>query len=186
MTSPDNRAHLLADVLAGAAHQLRNDLATVLGAVQLMDDPDAADALARAGRSLQVILERAVTLARLELDEMPTTVDLQLATLIELASRRAAREGAEQLPAAAAAELAEAVVHVPGPWAERLLADLLHHGSGTPSVARVDDHAVVQVTLSTRLDPILAAALQQLAHGCGGALALDERVARLVLPLSAE
>lgn len=111
-------------MLHHGAHSLRNDIATMRMAAHLVDDDDVAASIGEALDDLQVRIERAIVAARIELDERPRSVELDAAELVRLGTSRAAREGTRE--PSATIRIAGGVLTVPGPWAERLVADLLH------------------------------------------------------------
>ena len=174
----DDLDHPGARLLSASAHELRNHVATIRSVVQLVDDEEVVDALDEASRAIQVAVERAVVLARMELGERPDLVSMELSQLCSLASRRAARERGGIIDI-----LMEPGprVEVPGPWAERLLADLLHVG------ALVDVRILERVELEFELehrDAPLIDALVALATACGGELDVANDVAVVRLPIS--
>lgn len=178
-----------ARVMSAGAHALRNHVATIRSVVRLVDDQEISQALDEASRGIQVALERAIVLSRVELGTTPDRVQLELSELVELASRRARREGAT-IDHDAGGDGADVPVHVPGPWAERLVADLLHHVAGTPGLAVTHDAAIIEFPLLERPAPPLDDALETLAVACGGSLEWEDGFAVLHLPrarsLSAE
>lgn len=180
-TDPDLPA---ATLLSAEAHALRNHVATLRSIVRLIDEPEVAQALDDSSRELQVALERAIVLSRVELRDAPRQVLLASHELMRIAIRRAGREGAQvHGDAPVEAEFDDVVVEVPGPWAERLVADLLHHADASgPKVAARDSAAVFRFQLARPVAEPLAAALVVLAAACGGALALDADAATLRLP----
>jgi hypothetical protein len=173
-------------LLSASAHGLRNHVATIRSVVQLVDDAEVAEALTDAANAVQVAIERAVVLARVELGERPDDVELTVAQLLDLAARRARREGASEVHGGSG-PAEHATVSVPGPWAERLVADLLHHdGAGLTGLSFVGERTVsIQVPLLDPVESPLDAALVRLASACGGRLEFDDGFARLELPLSA-
>lgn len=110
--------------LDSGAHALRNDIATLRAAAQVVDDPEIADAIATATADLQQRIERLVVAARIELDRRPSLVTIDAAELVRLGVARARREGATN--PSIELQVAPGEVHVPGAWAERLVADLVH------------------------------------------------------------
>ncbi len=175
-----------ARVLSTGAHALRNHVATIRSVVRLVDDPEVAEALDEASASLQLALERAIVLSRVELGERPGSARLELGALVALAERRARREGAH-VDAATAIDATGAgtAIDVPGPWAERLVADLLHHADGGVSYASTADEAVVEIPLRAPPSAPLDGALVALASACGGSLVLQRSIAVLRLPRAA-
>lgn len=175
----------LATLVSRTAHELRNHVATIRSVVQLVDEPEVALALRDAISAVQRANERYVALSRVLLDEHPDHVDLAIGDLLDLARQRAHREGASALPEPGAVTT-DAVVNVPGTWAERLLADLLHVADGAPPRVEVGDSAcVVDVRLASELDESLRAAFELIAAACGGSFAIVADRARVRLPLSA-
>jgi hypothetical protein len=175
----------LARLVSSRAHALRNEVATIRSVVALVDDEEVATALDAASRSILVAVEREIVLARLELDEPPTRVDMPIGQLCDYAARRAVREGATSLQGATG-DGSGSVVSVPGPWGERLVADLLHHAAGAPGISRDGDHVVVSVPLRQVPPEPLDDALVRLAGACGGTLVFEgDEGAVLRLPLVA-
>lgn len=178
-----------ARMLSEGAHELRNHVATIRSVVRLVDDAEVADALDEASRAVLVAVERAIVLARVELGNAPERVQLELGTLVQLAERRARREGAV-IDHEAGGDGGDVPVDVPGPWAERLVADLLHHVAGAPALAATGDAGVIEVPLLDRVPAPLDDALVSIAAACGGELAWEDGFAVLRLPrarsLSAE
>lgn len=172
-----------ARVLSAGAHELRNHVATIRMASRLVDDDEVAASLDEASTAIQVALERAIVLARVELGQRPDTVQLTAGELCELALRRARREGApvDDLRSGPADGLR---VTVPGPWAERLVADLLHHGAGSSTVAADGGRVRIDVPLAEPVAPPLDSALGILAEACGGTLHWEDARAVLQLPLA--
>lgn len=176
---------VLAHLMAGSAHGLRNHVATLRSVVQLQDDPEVAEALAAATRAVQVTVERAVALARIELGASTTTEVIDLGELVSLALRRARREGVE-LEEVTHTFDAGAVV-VPGTVAERLFTDLVHYAGATPAIsANVQGNEVdIAFALHAGGPPVgVGAVLHVLARACGGTLHLVEDEALLTLPLA--
>lgn len=176
---PDSRP--LARLVSSRAHALRNDVATIRSVVALVDDEEVAAALDAASRSILVAVEREIVLARVELREPPTIVDTPIGQLCDYAARRAAREGVMGVQPAAG-DGVDAIVSVPGPWGERLVADLLHHSAGATGISLDGAHVVVEVPLLAAPPEPLDAALEQLAVACGATLELEAGFARVRLP----
>ena len=179
-------AAALALLLDAAAHGARNDVATLRSVQQLVGDEDVREELRRAVGSLQVLVERAVTTARAALPADPPYAAIAVQELVELAARRARREGAldarRVLPVA---QLAAGDVRVPGAWCERVLADLVHCAADGArfSVARGADHeVVVELTVEvgrwSELEEYATAVLVR----CGASCARNGNVVRVVLP----
>lgn len=114
--------------LDSGAHAMRNDLATLRMATRLVDDTEVASSMAEALDDLQVRLERAIVAARIDLDRRPEHAGLDAADLLQLAARRATREG--MADPAVEVTIEPERISAPGTWAERLVADLLH-GAGS-------------------------------------------------------
>lgn len=114
-----------AAMLHDGAHAMRNDLATLRMAARLVEDPEVARSIDEAVGGLQVRVERAVVAARMELGAVPTTVTLDAAELVRIGTARAAREGTREAAVVVNVE-AGTTLALPGPWGERLVADLLH------------------------------------------------------------
>ncbi|MCW2920796.1 MAG: hypothetical protein JWL76_670 [Thermoleophilia bacterium] len=184
MATPTNDGSTLALLLSGSAHDLRNHVATLRSVVQLQEDPEVADALAASTRALQVTVERAVTLARIELGRAGASEPLALAELVALAMRRARREGAAIESTEHAFD--DVVVAVPGTVAERLVTDVLHYAGPTPSIVATVHAGEADIAIALHaggVPPGLAAVLIVLAHACGGRLDLVEDEALLTLQL---
>ncbi len=122
-------------------------------------------------------------LARVELGERPTVVDLPASDLVRHAVDRVRREGGfdfrDELAATPGGR-----VQVPGAWAERLLVDLLHHAESAPNVFEDAGDLVVQLHLHAPPNVSLAPALRRLAEACGATLDLAQHRAVLRLPIS--
>jgi hypothetical protein len=132
-----------AAMLHDGAHAMRNDLATLRMAARLVDDEEVGAAITEAVDDLQVRLERAVVAARIELDERPAAVRIDAAELVRLGLARAAREGASGSEPRVRIDGDE--LAVPGPWAERLVADL-QHGADPAWIAALADACGLAVT----------------------------------------
>ena len=183
MRMPSPHDHITAQLLSSGAHELRNQVATMRSIVRLLDDEDLAGALDDASRSVLIALERAVVAARVELGQVPSRVSLPIDQLLELATRRALREGLLERFDAPPATDGTASVCVPGPWVERLLADLLHHsGSGVTRASSEGTDVLVCVQLGQVLDAPLDELLVLVAGACGGILRLEPGEAQLRLP----
>jgi hypothetical protein len=119
---------LAAGQLDEGAHALRNDIATLRAATRLVDDAEIAQSMAQALDDLQVRIERAVVAARIDLRRLPARVSLPASELQRLGAARASREGRRD-PVVEVRVGGGELVEVPGTWAERLVADLLHEAS---------------------------------------------------------
>ncbi|MCB0880207.1 MAG: hypothetical protein KDC46_14635 [Thermoleophilia bacterium] len=107
-----------------AAHDLRNQIATLHMAAMTVDDSEVAAAMRDAVARLRVDLERMVVAARIELDKRPDTVEIAGAELLRLGTARAGREGAQVTDGAVS--VVPVAVAGPGTWLERLVADVIH------------------------------------------------------------
>lgn len=132
-----------AKILHQAAHTLRNDIATIRTACQLIEDDEVTSAIRGALSDLHVRLEHAVVAARIELDERPKEISIGAEDLTRFGTERARREGM-QSPAARIVVEGDNL-RVPGVWAERLVADLLH-GAEPYWVGFLAEHCQLQVT----------------------------------------
>lgn len=154
------------------AHALRNHLATMRSIVRLVDDPEVAAALEASSRALLLAIERVIVASRVDLGDAPAIVELGAEELLELARRRATREGAD-LPASTTDAPSPGIVVVPGPWAERLVADLLHLSpDALPSLefdGAVDEIAFTFAPTAS-MSESLEFAMRRLAGACGGFL----------------
>ncbi len=171
MRTPTTDGSVLAQLFDGSAHALRNHVATLRSVAQLQADPEVAAALSASTRAVQVTIERAVALARVELGAGDVREAIDLATLVTMAMRRARREGAPLEDVHH--EFAGTTVDVPGPIAERLLADLLHHAGPTPSIVATVQDGEVDIAVALHgdgLPPGVAAVSGVLARACGGRL----------------
>ena len=185
MGSPTSDHSVLAQLLSGSAHDLRNHVATLRSVVQLQDDPEVAAALAASTRALQVTVERAVVLARVELGTSGEPEPVDLAALVALAMRRARREGAAL--EAVDHEFGDVSVVAVGTVIERILTDLLHHAGATPAIAATVQGEEVDVAVALHGGGVpvgLAAVLLVLANASGGRLHLVEDEALLTVPLA--
>ncbi len=172
MTEP-RAAHTAAQLLAEAAHTARNDVATLLAVVQLLDDPAVAADARHAVQSLRARLERGVVAARVELGERPADVELSVLALAQLGLRRAQREGTVAPELEADADGDTHLVRGPGSWLERLVTDLLHLTTG-PARVRGDS---LEVSAPVVVTAAMGAYLEALANACGVVLErADDRV----------
>lgn len=169
-------AHPTAQLVVDQTHAMRNQLATMRGAADLLDDPAArTDAIA----AVHVMVrqqERLVVSARIELDDTPDRASHDLAELLDLALRRARREGA---PPAEAASASGTTVVGPGVWLERLLVDLLH--ARRADGVMTFDGATVRVGIDTPADMAMLDWLERIAHATGSTI--DVGAGELVVSL---
>lgn len=185
MAPPTPDPSVLARLLSGSAHELRNHVATLRSIVQLQDDPEVATALAASTRALQVTIERAVVLSRVELGTSGDPEPIDLAALVALAMRRARREGAALDEVAHTFD--ELAVVASGTVTERLLADLLHYAGPSPSIATTVHEEEVDVALALQGGGVpvgLAAVLLVMAQATGGRMHLVEDEALITLPVA--
>lgn len=151
-------AHPTAQLIADDAHAARNQLATLRAAADLLDDEAARADTLTALHALVRQHERLVVSARIDLDTASDRETHELDTLLQLAVRRARREGtaSDELPAC------EGVTVVgPGSRIERLLVDLLHLRRVGGRFA-VDD-AQLRVEIDVPADPAELAWVTRLA-----------------------
>lgn len=167
-----------ATFVTDSVHALRNEIATLRSAAQLIDDDEIADAVTTATAGLQVALERTAALARVEAaDPDASAADIPLGELLALAQRRARREGADPCTMPDDASLTQ-TVHVFGARAERLLTDLLHVSSRIEAITggalrcSFDEAPVAQ----------LRGYLDRIARATGASLAWTDREVTLALP----
>src|SRR5690606_24519751 len=95
-------------------------------AAAMVQDEQLANELRLTAGALTRSIERLVVAARVELGTQPADAALTIAELVGLAARRARREGRPDLHAEVQGASSEVQLRVPGTWAERLVADLLH------------------------------------------------------------
>ena len=126
MTHPDpaDDPTSAASQLDAGAHAMRNDIATLRAASRIVDDSEIADAIESAAVDLQRRIEQMVTAARIELGRRPDLVTIDAAELLRLGTARARREGRPE--PTVVLHVNAGPVDVPGIWAERLVADVLH------------------------------------------------------------
>jgi hypothetical protein len=175
--TPNTTAALLAD----AAHDLRNQVATLRSIQLVVDDPDVLEALAETLPRLQLTLERAVTSAQVEAGRERRSEAIVVGALLDFAARRAAREGLQLADSRDEDDL-HATTTVVGVWAERLLADLLHVAGRRPSSERDGESTTLTFALPIAPEPALHAYLVLLADACGVAFELEATEARVGLP----
>lgn len=130
-----------ARALSAQAHGLRNQLNVLAMAAGMLDDPELATELRGAAGALARSVERLVASARVELGEQPADTDVSVRDLVALAERRLHREGRPHVRVAVTGSCADTVLRVPGTWAERLVADLLHLMEGSSITVTADDAA---------------------------------------------
>ena len=166
-----------AALLSAHAHDLRNQLATLRSVGQLLDDEEIRTALVEATSSLQTFVERGVVSARVERGELPQLEPIGLIRLVQLAAARARREGLAGV-VSVPDERGDDLIAVRGPWAERLLADLLHlaavpelHVAGGPSVGTWQVSCVLDPARVERWVPYLLRVAD--ASGCELAITGD-------------
>ncbi len=187
MESPTTDHSVLAQLLSGSAHDLRNHVATLRSVAQLQDDPEIAAALGAATRAVQVTIERAVVLARVELGTSGAPGPIDLAALVALAMRRARREGAALEHVDHAFDGVAVVAS--GTVTERLLTDLLHYAGPTPSIASTIQGDEVDIAVALHGGGVpggLAAVLLVLSNACGGRMHLVEDEALITLPVASD
>lgn len=176
---------VLARLLSGSAHELHNHIGTLRSVVQMQDDPEIAAALGAATRAVQVTVERAVVLARVELGTSGAPEPLDLAALVDLAMQRARSEGATLEDVAH--EFEGVAVVASRTVTERLLTDMLHYAGPTPSIAANVHGGEVDIAVALHGGGVpggLAAVLLVLANGCGARMHLVEDEALLTLPIA--
>lgn len=111
--------------LSRQAHDLRNRIGVVSAGTSLLDDHEFARDMREASATLARVVERLVTVARIERGEPQDDATMTIAELVQHAVRRARREGST-VESCQLTGMADAQVTLCGVWAERLLADIVH------------------------------------------------------------
>jgi hypothetical protein len=182
MTIDQHAPAFTAQMVSTHAHDLRNQIATLRSIHQLLDDPEIAEALADAVTTLQVTLERTIAAARIELGTHGDAAPHDLSMLLEMATRRARREGCTTLAAEHRA-IDSVDVLVPGPLFERLLTDLLWSAQGRPAHVSIAE-SVATVSCATTDAAVDRAHLERLAIACGCTLQFQDASATVSVPLA--